>query len=246
MIIAENSRFEEAQWMPYSPKASWTLSPGRGIKTLYMKLRGAGCPESHSLASSIFLDATPILNLVQPMTPADVPEPRRRLQIALDGSTLASDLKLVYYDGTQSLYFDSLEYPDLWLPDTQGCLYVYGRGRQPVVHLVGVGDLVISVLEKIPELREDQFWISGCVLQALEDKATVVLVVDQETIGRTAITPEMPSFSLLGQRGAVTVQLVDEEGRVLSQEAAHMAPAYSIDRTFIVELKPGHVEDLPP
>ncbi|MEW5801617.1 MAG: Ig-like domain-containing protein [bacterium] len=64
MMLSEFSSFSGAQWQPYQPAASWTLSAGDGQKTLYAKFKKDYGFESPAASDTI------ILNTIPPAKPA--------------------------------------------------------------------------------------------------------------------------------------------------------------------------------
>lgn len=53
MILAEDTLFAGASWQPFDAAPVWTLSNGKGVKTLYLKVRRDGEEPSDSVFASI-------------------------------------------------------------------------------------------------------------------------------------------------------------------------------------------------
>jgi len=79
MKVSNDSTFADARWEPFASVKSWTLSPGDGIKTVYVKFRDARGNETLSPArDSIILDTKATITAVtedtggQSKSPGDV------------------------------------------------------------------------------------------------------------------------------------------------------------------------------
>jgi hypothetical protein len=59
MMISNSPDFNDSSWDDYSPTATWQLSAGDGLKTVYVKYRDTNGWESKVYSDSILLDTTP-------------------------------------------------------------------------------------------------------------------------------------------------------------------------------------------
>jgi hypothetical protein len=64
MLVSNLADLSGAQWMPFAPTLNWTLLPGNGERSVYVKLRDAAAHETGVRRASILLDtAAPTLTV---------------------------------------------------------------------------------------------------------------------------------------------------------------------------------------
>lgn len=244
MRISEDFSFDNIPWVPFQKQVNWTFSPEPGWKKIVTDFQGYlwfDYVSGHAAAATIFLDYTPILNEIKKTNLDLLSSPTRLITLKTEHNPRF--LKLVFDNKDTVVFLEWLPSLQIYLPDESGCLYIFDTRSQPLIQIIGTGDMTIPVnLEKASINRNKEMMISGCISEPFTAPLTVSLktrlagVEDRYVYNQTTITPDIPFFTLPTKTGTYTINVYDNDNTLLTTEKTHLTT--NTERLLIFDLEP--------
>lgn len=253
MKISDDYNLDNVPWVPFQKEVYWQFSSKPGPKMIVTDFRGYLWYDYDAAgfgAATITLDYTPLLNEIQKSN-LELLIPPTRL-ITIETTHELRYIMLVFDNNTNTVFLDGITDYQIPLPDEPGCLYIFSIYDEPLIQVIGTGDMTIPVALTPTPLDKDETLVGGCISESFTTPITVTLKtrlvelvkVENEytyeinhVYTQTTITPDNPFFTLKTKPENVTIQLHDVNNTLLTTEKAVLS--LNSEQLYIFDLEPN-------